>query len=133
MLIAEVLELLPESTRVECVLHMSQRWIEKNFEYLPVRIEDIFYQRTWSLAFIERTLQPYHTDLWDYVSAWYTLTDQFCDRNIDWLNFYDLVYSQNLSRDFYIYYADRIDWLCDPVDRTRLFRQFYKKKYDVLV
>jgi hypothetical protein len=127
MLAAQVLELLPETSRVECVLRMSQRWIETHFEDLPIKIEDIFHQRTWSLDFIERTLGPEHTELWDYVSVWYTLTESFCQRNIDWLNFHELVYSQNLTREFYIKHADRIDWLPNPLDRTRLFEQFYKK------
>jgi hypothetical protein len=127
MIAALVLELLPEEARVKCVLRMSQRWIETHFEDLPVKIEDIFYQRTWSLDFVERVLRPEHTDLWDYVSVWYSLTDSFCDRNIDWLNFHELVYSQNLSREFYIRHAERIDWLPNPIDRHDLFEQFYKK------
>ena len=126
-MIATLLEYLPERSRAECVLKMSQRWIEENFEDLPVPIEDIFHQRTWSLDFLERVLRPEHVDLWDHVSVWYTLTDEFCERNIDWLNFHEIVYSQNLSREFYIKHADRIDWLPNPVDRTRLYEQLYKK------
>jgi hypothetical protein len=127
MLAAEVLAWLPERSRAECVLRMPQSWIERHFEELPIRIKDIFFQRTWSLKFLERVLPPEATDLWDHVSAWYDLTDSFCERNIDWLNFHDLVYSQNLSREFYISNADRIDWIANPVDRRNLFERFYKK------
>lgn len=99
--------------------------IEQSFDG---KIEDIFYDHTWSLEFIERVLRPEHTELWDYVSVYYELTDEFCDRNIDWLNFYELVYSQTLSREFYMQHAHRIDWLANPVDREHLFNQIYEKK-----
>lgn len=125
MIAALVLEWFPENIKVACVLSRPQKWIENNFDRLPIKIEDIFHQRTWSLDFVQRVLLPEHTDMWDHVSTYYSLTVPFCDKNIDWLNFHDLVYNQSLGRNFYIRHKEKIDWLRNPVDKKNLFKQFY--------
>lgn len=119
------LEWLPIKIRKKCIDRMSTRWIEDNIQDLPINIKDIFYIRTWSFDFIETNLEPEHTDMWDHVSTWYTLTDAFCERNIDWLNFYELVYSQCLSHNFYINHIHKIDWISSPLDKNKIFKLLY--------
>ena len=125
IMLADVLAWLPAKTRAQCVLRMPQRWIEENFETCGVSLVDIFYQRTSALDFLERVLCPEDNDMWDHISTWYTLTEAFCTRNVDWLNFHELVYSQTLSRKFYLQHADRFDWI-PTLDREHMFQQFYE-------
>jgi hypothetical protein len=123
-----VLEWLPEKQRARCVRGMPRKWIEKNFACIAgVAFKDIFYEHTWSFDFLEQNLRPEDVDMWDHISTWYTLTDSFCERNVEWLNFHELVYSQALSRSFYLRHLDRVDWLPSIKDKKNLYRELYAK------
>lgn len=113
MLIKSILELLSENLKIDIICKMSTKWIEKNINELPIRFIDIFYQKKWSLEFLECILEPTDVEMWDYISIFYTLTQKFCENNIDWLNFHDLVHCQNLPTKFYIKHISRIDWIKD--------------------
>lgn len=115
-----VLDFLPLRLRVKCIARMPKIWIEEYFDQLGVSISDIFYKKTWSFDFIEHHLRPEHTDMWDHISVWYVLTENFCERNIEWLNFYELYYSQALSKRFYSKHIDRIDWIADESKRRQI-------------
>ena len=125
VLLFDVLMWLPRKARIACILRMPSRWIEDNFEVLPISFIDIFYQRTWSLEFLERVLLPEDSEMWDHISTWYTLPESFCERNIDWLNFHDLVYNQTMSHRFYLHHQEKFDWIA-VIDRERMFQQFYE-------
>lgn len=119
------LEWLPVKERAKCILHMPQRWTEEHFSELPIKIADIFYNKQWSLEFLETYLKPEDVDMWDHISTYYTLTDAFCERNIEWLNFYELVYSQVLSKQYYLRHVDRIDWTTSVLDKKNIYTELY--------
>jgi hypothetical protein len=111
-IIAKLLARLPPRKIKACVLEMPTTWIEQHIAELPIKFKDIFYQRTWSLDFLETQLRPEDVDMWDHISIWYSLTEEFCEANIEWLNFHDLYYSQgDLSAEFYKKHSARIDWI----------------------
>lgn len=126
--IGKIVAWFPQNVKTRLYNKMSKPWIERHFQDLCIDIESVFYKRTWSLDFIERTLRPEQTELWDHVSVWYTLNEQFCERNIEWLNFYELVYSQALNKDFYLRHLDKIDWI-PKGDENILRRELYSKLY----
>ena len=110
-IVKDFLEWLPLKDRIRCIDQLSQKFIEENFHDLPVTISDIFYIKTWSPDFLEHNLLPEHVEFWDHISTWYSLTETFCERNVEWLNFYELFYSQTLPKKFYLRHVDRIDWV----------------------
>lgn len=115
----EIYKFLPYNIAVRCVLKHKQSAIENNF-YRSVNISDIFYERTWSLSFIERVLLPEHTVFWDHVSVWYEITPSFANRNIDNLNMYNLYKYQNLPKSFFRTHKDKINWVA-PGARDAFF------------
>lgn len=122
------LEWLPLKERIKCIRKMSQKWIEKNFDDLPIKFIDIFYDKTWSFEFLENNLKPEDVNMWDHISTWYQLTDSFCESNLEWLNFHELVYSQILSKKFYLDHLDRIDWITSTLDKENLYTELYSRQ-----
>lgn len=102
---------LTPQTKIKVLVKMSANWIEENFDSLHIQIKDIFYKKTWSSEFLSEYLPRDETDLWDYISQFYTLDEDFCEENIDFLNFHNLYEFQNLPRSFYLKYKNKIDWI----------------------
>ena len=119
-------QLLPVRLQKRVVEKLPTRFTEINFPRLMVPLETIFYIKTWSLDFLEQHMKPEQTELWDHISVWYVLTEEFCERNIDWLNFYELFYSQTLSKKFYTEHSDRIDWITTPIDKKNIYKRLYE-------
>ena len=110
---------LPQNTKIKVLSKMPTSWIEENFHRLNIQLKDIFYKKTWSLEFLTDILPKDETDLWDYISQFYTLDEEFCEKNIDFLNFHNLYEFQNLPRMFYFQHKTKIDWIPKTIEITK--------------
>ncbi len=111
-----LMQWLPLQTRIKAVLKFPTHWIEANFHRLNIDLESIFYKKTWSLEFLEFSLPHENTDMWDHISQLYTLDEEFCSKNIDFLNFHMLYEYQNLPRSFYLKHKNKIDWIPSHIE-----------------
>ena len=103
---------IPQSIKIKAVCKMPTSWIEHNFEKLNVSLKDIFHKKTnWTLEFLGTYLTSEETELWDYVSEFYTLDKHFCEKYIDYLNFHILFETQLLPNSFFFKYKDKMTWV----------------------
>jgi hypothetical protein len=122
-----VLKWLPLKHRKRILEKMKKDDIENNFENWGLDINEIFYIKTWSLDFLDNVLQPDHVEFWDHISKWYDLTEEFCEKNIDWVNFYDVFYNQTLPKPFYLRHLEKIDWVSADLNQDNLYDELYSK------
>ena len=110
-MIKSIFNWIPQRPKKKFLLKLRTKQIESYFLLFNVNFDDIFYERTWSEKFLQDNVKCHDNDKWDYLSARYELSPEFCQYNIDWLNFYDLVYLQTLPKEFYLRNIDKFNWL----------------------
>lgn len=121
--IQQLLSIIPQHERAKIITKLGTHWIESNYEKIQkyVSFHDLWVlnKGVWSLSFLGMVLDNTDTDIWDYISAWYKLTDEFCESHLDDLNYIDLVQQQHLSAEFYAKHTSKIDWIRSPHSRQK--------------